>query len=234
MTGFGVDSEAGKLRKVMVHQPDLSLRRLTPANHTSFLFDDVLWVDQALREHNAFVRLIRNEGVKVYYLQELLAETLSTGDEIRRQMIEGVSAEMSVGISALDAVQICLMDMEGADLARHLIGGLTVSELECVYMEGLARFSLTAAVWKVSPGSRSPLLWPGRMPLFSRHSLTLSLPAILQAGFIMGSPSTLCTGLRAVQRLLMQQRYTTIIRCSGMQISGSGSRCRGMKKGSVS
>lgn len=186
MTGFGVDSEAGKLRKVMVHQPDLSLRRLTPANHTSFLFDDVLWVDQALREHNAFVRLIRNEGVKVYYLQELLAETLSTGDEIRRQMIEGVSAEMSVGISALDAVQICLMDMEGADLARHLIGGLTVSELECVYMEGLARFSLTAAVagpdafilpplpntfftrdsssWIYNGVSINPMYWPARRP----------------------------------------------------------------------
>lgn len=64
MTEFGVYSEVGKLRKVMVHQPDLSLRRLTPANHNDFLFDDVLWVDRALQEHNAFVRLIRNEGGK--------------------------------------------------------------------------------------------------------------------------------------------------------------------------
>jgi arginine deiminase len=186
MTEFGVHSEVGKLRTVMVHQPDLSLRRLTPSNHDSFLFDDVLWVDRALTEHNAFVRLIRNEGVKVCYLQELLAETLSLGYEIRRQIIEEVSASMSVGISAIDAVQICLMEMGAADLARHLIGGLTVSELECIYMEGMARFSLTAAVdgpdafilpplpnslftrdsssWIYNGVSINPMHWPARRP----------------------------------------------------------------------
>ncbi|NYT08246.1 MAG: arginine deiminase, partial [Methanomicrobiales archaeon] len=41
MTEFGVFSEVGRLRKVMVHRPDLSLRRLTPGNHHDFLFDDV-------------------------------------------------------------------------------------------------------------------------------------------------------------------------------------------------
>ena len=44
MSEFGVFSEIGKLRKVLVHRPDLSLKRLTPANHDEFLFDDVLWV----------------------------------------------------------------------------------------------------------------------------------------------------------------------------------------------
>ena len=186
MTGFGVYSEVGKLRKVMVHQPDLSLRRITPSNHASFLFDDVLWVDKALGEHNAFVRLIHNEGVEVFYLQDLLAEALSTGDQIRHKVIEEVSAGMSVGISASDAVGLCLLEMEAADLARHLIGGLTVGELECVYMEGLARSSLTAAVagpdafilpplpntlftrdsstWIYKGVSINPMYWPARRP----------------------------------------------------------------------
>jgi arginine deiminase len=186
MAGFGVYSEVGKLRKVMVHQPDLSLRRITPSNHASFLFDDVLWVDKALEEHNAFVRLIHNEGVEVFYLQNLLAEALSTGDQIRHKVIEEVSAGMSVGISASDAVGICLLEMEASDLARHLIGGLTVGELECVYMEGLARSSLTAAVagpdafilpplpntlftrdsssWIYNGVSINPMYWPARRP----------------------------------------------------------------------
>ena len=56
MTAFGVHSEIGKLRKVIVHRPDLSLKRLTPANHDDLLFDDVLWVEQAQREHDAFVK----------------------------------------------------------------------------------------------------------------------------------------------------------------------------------
>ncbi|HJX56556.1 MAG TPA: arginine deiminase [Methanoregula sp.] len=186
MTGFGVYSEVGKLRKVMVHQPDLSLRRLTPSNHASLLFDDVLWVDRAVEEHNAFIRLIRDEGVKVFYLQELLTEALSRGEEIRRQVIDRVSAGMSVGISASGAVRTCMMEMEPAHLARHLIGGLTVGELECIYLEGLARSSLTAAVagpdafilpplpntlftrdsssWIYNGVSVNPMYWPARQP----------------------------------------------------------------------
>jgi len=186
MTGFGVYSEVGKLRKVMVHEPDLSLRRLTPSNHASLLFDDVLWVDRAREEHTAFVRLIRDEGVNVFYLQELLAEALSQHEEIRRQVIERVSAGMSVGISASGAVRTCMMEMGAADLARHLIGGLTVGELECIYMEGLACSSLTAAVagpdafilpplpntlftrdsasWIYNGVSVDPMYWPARQP----------------------------------------------------------------------
>jgi arginine deiminase len=166
MTEFGVYSEAGKLRKVMVHQPDLSLRRLTPANHNDFLFDDVLWVDRALQEHNAFVRLIRDEGVTVYYLQELLAGALAAGDEIRQQVIERIAGGTNVGISASDAVRMCLREMNAADLAKHLIGGLTVSELECISMKGLARVSLTAAV----AGSDAFILPPLPNTLFTRDS----------------------------------------------------------------
>jgi arginine deiminase len=150
----------------MVHQPDLSLRRLTPSNHDSFLFDDVLWVDRAMAEHAAFVRLIRDAGVKVLYLQELLAEALSGADEARREVTEQVSAAMSVGISASDAVLACLMEMEAVDLARHLIGGLTVGELECISMKGLARSSLTAAV----AGPDAFILPPLPNTLFTRDS----------------------------------------------------------------
>ncbi len=166
MNEYGVYSEVGRLRKVMVHRPDLSLRRLTPGNHDDFLFDDVLWVDRAAEEHDTFVRLMKDEGVKVYYLQELLAETLAAEEENRRLMLERVVNEMTVGISAVDAVRICLMEMEPDALAKHLIGGLTVSELECMYMEGLGRFSLTAA----AAGPDTFLLPPLPNTLFTRDS----------------------------------------------------------------
>jgi len=166
MTEYGVFSEVGRLRKVMVHRPDLSLRRLTPGNHDDFLFDDVLWVDRAMEEHDAFVRLMKDEGVRVYRLQDLLAETLAAGDENRRLVLERVVNEMTVGISAVDAVRLCLMDMEPELLAHHLIGGLTVGELECIYMEGLARFSLTAA----AAGPDAFILPPLPNTLFTRDS----------------------------------------------------------------
>ncbi len=62
MTGFGVHSEVGKLRKVLVHRPGLSLMRLTPANHNDLLFDDVLWVERARWEHDQFVACMRERG----------------------------------------------------------------------------------------------------------------------------------------------------------------------------
>ena len=63
MEAFGVHSEVGKLRKVMVHRPELSLQRLTPTNHDDLLFDDVLWVERAQFEHDRFVEKMRERGV---------------------------------------------------------------------------------------------------------------------------------------------------------------------------
>ncbi len=166
MTEFGVYSEVGRLRKVMVHRPDLSLRRLTPGNHNDFLFDDVLWVDRAIEEHDAFVRLMKEEGVRVFCLQELLAETLAASDENRRFILDRVVTDLTIGVSAADAVRFCLMEMEPDLLACHLIGGLTISELECLYMEGISRFSLTAA----AAGPDAFILPPLPNTLFTRDS----------------------------------------------------------------
>ena len=58
-TALGVHSEVGKLRKVMVHRPDLELKRLTPENHDDLLFDDVLWVRRARQQHDVFADLLR-------------------------------------------------------------------------------------------------------------------------------------------------------------------------------
>ena len=59
--GFGVHSEVGQLRKVIVHRPGLEMRRLTPSNCQELLFDDVIWARKARQEHDAFVDLMRYE-----------------------------------------------------------------------------------------------------------------------------------------------------------------------------
>ena len=74
MEQFGVYSEVGKLRKVIVHRPGLEMRRLTPTNCVELLFDDVIWARKARQEHDAFVDLMRTEfGVDVIRVHELLA-----------------------------------------------------------------------------------------------------------------------------------------------------------------
>ena len=70
-----VDSEVGRLRQAILHRPDLELKRLTPTNHDEYLFDDVLWVKHAKQEHDAFAETLRDQGVQVHLLHELLTET---------------------------------------------------------------------------------------------------------------------------------------------------------------
>ena len=128
MNEFGVHSEVGTLRKVMVHRPDLSLQRLTPSNHDELLFDDVLWVERAQYEHDQFVARMRERDVEVFLLADLLAEALAASEAGRQRLIEVVASEYTVGWSLVDEIRQLLADLEPARLATHLIGGLTVAE----------------------------------------------------------------------------------------------------------
>lgn len=141
---FGVYSEVGRLRKVMVHRPDLALRRLTPANHDALLFDDVLWVEHAQKEHDAFVEVMTDWGVDVYYVEKLLAETLEASAEAKRAIIARTVTEMTVGVSLVDEVRACLLEMTSEDLAVRLIGGLTLDEMG-MDLGRLAKQSVLAA-----------------------------------------------------------------------------------------
>ena len=129
MTSLGVHSEVGKLRQVIVHRPDLSLKRLTPGNHDELLFDDVLWVERAQWEHDQFVARMRERGVEVLYVQDLLER--GTGRQ-RRGPAAGSSRSWrrrpSSGRASSRTVQACLTALAPDALARHLIGGLTVAE----------------------------------------------------------------------------------------------------------
>src|SRR3954467_4950255 len=127
---FSVQSEVGKLRKVIVHRPDLSLKRLTPANHDDLLFDDVLWVERAQWEHDQFVKAMRDRGVEVYNHIDLLCEALAASEEARKMVINMVASEYTVGWSLVDEARETLFSMKPDVLAKHLVGGLTVGELE--------------------------------------------------------------------------------------------------------
>ena len=128
MGTFGVHSEVGKLRRVIVHRPDLSLKRLTPGNHDELLFDDVLWVERAQWEHDQFVARMRERGVEVHYVADLLTEALAASEDARSRLIDLVGSPMVVGPTLAEAVHDGLSRLSPDLLARHLIGGLTVAE----------------------------------------------------------------------------------------------------------
>jgi arginine deiminase len=118
---FGANSEVGKLRKVIVHRPDLSLKRLTPSTKDDLLFDDVLWVEHAQTEHDEFVAMLRGRGVEVYYHHELLAEALDADIEAKQHAIEKSVTHLTVGPAAVDAIRSELSTWDGTRLATHLI-----------------------------------------------------------------------------------------------------------------
>ncbi|MBE0476129.1 MAG: arginine deiminase [Coriobacteriia bacterium] len=144
--GFGVHSEAGVLRRVLVHRPDRSLLRLTPANRGEFLFDDVVWLERARREHDAFTAVLRDAGVEVLCVQDLLAETLAASEEARRRIVERAVSSYTVGLSLVDEFRAYLLAMPSEALAEALIGGLLISELEGVDLASLSRRSLGAVL----------------------------------------------------------------------------------------
>jgi arginine deiminase len=125
---FHVDSEVGRLRRVLLHRPDVELQRLTPANCSDLLFDDVLWVKRARQEHDAFADTLRERGVEVLYLAELLTETLAD-DTARKWVLEHTITEHELGPIMAPHVRDHLLTLDAGALARALIGGLVATDL---------------------------------------------------------------------------------------------------------
>lgn len=128
MTTFHVDSEVGVLHRVLLHRPGLELQRLTPSNCRDLLFDDVLWVKRARQEHDAFADVLRERGVEVLYVGELLTETIKD-DVARRWILDRAVDERDLGADLAAAVRAFLDAADPDTVATHLIGGLTPLEV---------------------------------------------------------------------------------------------------------
>jgi arginine deiminase len=125
---FGVQSEVGRLRQVMVHRPGLEHTRLTPSNAAELLFDDVLWVARAKQEHDAFCEVMRDRGVAVYLAEQLLAEALGTS-EAREWVCGHILNEREVGLTAAGRAREWVGSAEPALVAEFLIGGITKADV---------------------------------------------------------------------------------------------------------
>lgn len=157
-----VDSEVGRLRQAILHRPDLELKRLTPTNKDEYLFDDVLWVARAKQEHDAFAEAMRDLGVTVHLLDQLLRETVAI-PEARRYILDSALDERIYGPMALDALHNLFSGLDDAELTRYLIGGITKREL-------LERVEEPASVVVQALGLDDLLLPPLPNHLFTRDT----------------------------------------------------------------
>jgi len=125
---FGADSEVGTLQIVMLHRPGDELKRLTPRNNDKLLFDGIPWVSRAQEEHDAFAEALRNRGVEVLYLTELLTETLH-GARAREIAIDGVTNTLHLGDTMARYLFGFLHDLSPDDLSHFLTAGVRNDEV---------------------------------------------------------------------------------------------------------
>ena len=160
---YGVHSEVGRLRKVLVCAPGLAHRRLTPSTADDLLFDDVLWVENAQRDHAEFVDDLRSHGVDVVELHELLAETMAVPGA-RDWILDRTITPNEVGLGLVDGTRAFLESIEARQLAEHLIGGLATSDLPDDARTGYV------ALARESTGAREYLLPPLPNTLYTRDT----------------------------------------------------------------
>ncbi len=179
--GYGVHSEVGRLHKVLVCSPGLAHRRLTPSNNDELLFDDVMWVENAQRDHADFVNKLTQRGVEVVELHDLVAQTMAI-PEARSWLLDRKVVPNKVGLGLVDGTRSFLESLEPQALAEFLIGGMAVNDLPEDFRSGyvsLARESVGAreyllpplpntlytrdtTCWLYGGLTMNPLYWPAR------------------------------------------------------------------------
>jgi arginine deiminase len=125
---LGVHSEAGKLRKVLVCSPGLAHQRLTPNNCDELLFDDVLWVSQAKRDHFDFVTKMRERGIDVLEMHNLLTDIVALPEALDWILERKISPNL-VGVALVDEVDAWLRSLAPRQIAEFLIGGVSADDL---------------------------------------------------------------------------------------------------------
>jgi arginine deiminase len=188
---YSVDSEVGILRKVLVCAPGLAHERLTPSNCDDLLFDDVLWVQNAKRDHFDFITKLRDRGVDVVELHNVLAETMAN-DDAKAWLLDRKIIANEVGIGLVSETRAYLDSLDPRTLANYLIGGLSTHDLPAELRPGyiaLARegsgvteylmpplpntlYTRDTTCWIYGGVTLNPLFWP------ARHDETLLMKAI--------------------------------------------------------
>jgi arginine deiminase len=183
----------GILRKVLVCAPGLAHDRLTPSNCDSLLFDDVLWVQNAKRDHFDFMTKMRDRGVEVVELHSVLAETMEK-DDAKAWLLDRKIIPNEVGLGLVAETRAYLDSLDVRTLANYLIGGLSTRDLPSDLRPGYIALSRESSgvteylmpplpntlytrdttCWIYGGVTLNPLYWP------ARHDETLLMKAIYE------------------------------------------------------
>jgi arginine deiminase len=161
----------------MVHRPDLAHERLSPSNCHELLFDDVIWVRRARQEHDAFVDVMRDRGVEVLLVHQLLAEALDD-KEAREWLLSRRVRPEDVTVMFAEPLKDWLREMSSEELATKMTGGVTVLELPQEIGSAIGNalrptdfvlpplpnqlFTRDPTAWIYGGVTLNPMFWPAR------------------------------------------------------------------------
>ena len=154
MAGVNVKSEIKPLKRVLLHRPGNELLNLTPNTLEELLFDDIPFLKVAQEEHDAFAQALRDNGVEVFYLEDLMAEVLEANPELREQFLKQWIEEAGI---RTDRYQKIIFDYlqenyPGAkDLVLKTMEGINLTELHTDKSNSLVDLVSEASKMVVAP-----------------------------------------------------------------------------------
>ncbi len=127
---INVNSEIGKLKKVMVHRPGKEMENLMPDYLGRLLFDDIPYLEGAQKEHDNFVKVMEEHGVEVVYLERLAAEAIDAGDAREEFVEEWISESGIVSENTKSIVKDILLEMDTFEMVLKTMEGFRKTEVD--------------------------------------------------------------------------------------------------------
>jgi arginine deiminase len=129
--GIHVTSEIAPLKKVLLHRPGRELLNLVPDRLGELLFDDIPYLEAARREHDVFAQMLRDNGVEVVYLEDLMSEVLSLRPRLTDQFIDQWLEEGDIRTPKWrrKLKRYLLENFKGKDLVLKTMEGITLKEM---------------------------------------------------------------------------------------------------------
>ena len=124
-----INSEIGVLKTVLLHRPGEELENLTPDYLKDLLFDDIPHLKVAQEEHDEFANVLRDHGVEVLYLDELVTEALNS-DNLKAEFVdEMLAASKQDSRRVTQSLRDFLLSMPTNAMVRKIMAGVRKDEI---------------------------------------------------------------------------------------------------------
>ena len=154
MAGVNVKSEIKPLKKVLLHRPGKELLNLTPNTLEELLFDDIPFLKVAQEEHDAFAQALRDNGVEVVYLENLMAEVLDANPALREQFLKQFIEEAGIRTERYQKIIFDYLNdnyESNIDLVLKCMEGVNLTELHTDKSNSLVDLVSEASKMVVAP-----------------------------------------------------------------------------------